>query len=160
MIQGLFWIVPVTNRALKDVKKVKSYLQSKKGNAGSIDEMIGSLNAADLNRIENNMAFLANALELEITTKEWSFNTLPMLSDKQRLLANAADIVEESEPYFDGESLPSLPNDLIWYHEINKLEQALKNVYNTLFEPILTKDNEQFDLNSGDFLTVKKSIES
>lgn len=160
MAIGIEWLDPVTNRNAAHIDYAKTYLNVKKTSYSSLEELTGCLNVSDLNRIEGNIGFLANALDTALQVKEWSSNMIPTVSDESRILKNADTVIITAKDYFGNHTIPDLPDSLSVYSDFNQLERALLSVYNVLFEPIYTEKGERFILEDGRYLVVRRSLEN
>ena len=110
------WLTPITDRNEMDVlnNEPKAYL-----------------NAGDFNRIEGNVAYLANELKqcgYLIATpvqKEWNMENIPNKSDIQRICDTITGIVEiYYNPSTSGEYV-NYPNERLAWKHINDLENIL-----------------------------------
>lgn len=107
------WITPVTNRTQADVTAKNSR---------------GTLNASDLNRIDGNLQYLADELNLTIPPgKTWTSSDVPVVSDYQRIL-DSTEAVREALSVPGIPDLPEMPLNL--YTKINAIEQILLMVNN------------------------------
>ena len=88
------WIEPVFDRTSDDVLKVQTYdtigfqYLSNEQKSEWMGGLKGALNFKDLNRIENNMEFLANLYEIENMNfkTNWSYIDIPSRLDFQRIV--------------------------------------------------------------------------
>ena len=158
MAFGINWIEPVTDRRSGDVSSAKRYLESEKGKSGTLIDKKGCLNQSDLYRIESDQAFLARALGITIQSTQWVANDIPTASDETRIISNAQDIIDAAEDYFEDEP-PELPETLVKYSDINKIEIALQFVYEALFVILTTDDDTPFITDGNEFLAVLRKIE-
>lgn len=147
------WITPITDRTQADVNLVLEYdsigynnltpEQKSVWNAG----MKGALNASDLNRIENNIKFLANSLELynlNIKTN-WQMSDVPRNNDFNRILSNLNAVKDKARERFsiDLPETPSLP--LNGFEKINDIENILYIIYGRFsFISFITSDGKEF----------------
>lgn len=155
---GILWITPIVDRTNADIGYAKSYVKNHFGVSGAMESQKGCLNVEDLNRIENDMAFLANILGLTIMTIEWDENTIPTISDKTRLLQNASAILSAASAYIGSLTPPVVPTELTHFTHFNRLERVLEFVYGIVLEPLYTIQNEMLDV-GGDYLVVKRVIQ-
>lgn len=124
----------VYDRTQSDVDFAKNLNQ--KYIAGTITEeekaqwssgLKGSLNADDLNRIESNIASLAELLKIELPTKSWSRNTIPRESDYLRIRDNVQLI---RDTWNISSSVPGTPTQpLNTFQKWNDIERILYEVY-------------------------------
>lgn len=147
------WITPITDRTQADVNLVLEYgsigynnltpEQKAVWNAG----MKGALNASDLNRIENNIKFLASSLELynlNIKT-DWQMSDVPRNNDFNRILSNLNAVKDKARERFSINlpGTPSLP--LNGFEKINDIENILYIIYGRFsFISFITSDEKEF----------------
>ena len=133
----------ITDRNLLDVSQAKE-LSSKILTAGydSLTEsekaqwesaLKGFLNHTDLNRIEGNIQEVADTLEISVDVgkTDWVMNSLPTLSDFQRIRDNTQKIRSSGYARKDTPLTPVLP--LNTYGKINDIEKILLDVF-SLYE--------------------------
>lgn len=94
---------------------------------GVVYDLKGCLNLLDINRIEENIAFLAERLtELEyptvVPTKQWSSDNLPNERDIQRIIGNVRSLVES---FYQPSDAPSLPASMLSYSDVNAIERNI-----------------------------------
>lgn len=157
------WITPITDRTQADVNLVLEYdsigynnltpEQKAVWNAG----MKGALNASDLNRIENNIQFVASILELynlNIKTN-WQMSDVPRNNDFNRILSNLNDVKDKARERFSINlpETPSLP--LNGFEKINDIENILYIIYNSFqFRSFITSDGKEFIVYEGEHFMV------
>lgn len=123
----------VFNRTQTDVERVielnKKYLErtiteeEKKEWSGNLK---GALNASDLNRVEENVSTIAGFLDVPIETKKWVPNTIPRVSDYQRIRDNVESI---RNAWYDLPDTPVTPqNPLNTYQKWNDIERILHDI--------------------------------
>lgn len=118
------WSEPIYNRTQADVDYAKSQLGEKINDV----DLKGSLNANDLNRIESNTRYLADALIKlyyfnNITTfTEWNMTTIPFLSHINRIINNINVLWGK---YHKPPDATDLPNSLIAFEQVNNIERNL-----------------------------------
>ena len=151
------WIKPIFNRNSNDVLKVQTYdtigfqYLSDEQKQEWMGGLKGALNFNDLNRIENNMEFLANLYEIENMNfkTNWSCIDIPSRLDFQRIVVNLK--VLETTP-----KIPDLP--LNSYQKINDLEKILYDLYWVYENGSLAfaRNDEKFksELYSNDNITI------
>ena len=96
-----------------------------------LDDVIdlkGCLNLRDLNRIEGDIAFLAEMMEIYFYTpnirgKQWTNVDLPNQNDMSRIIANIRALVDA---FYSPDDPPPLPSTMLSYEDINAVE---KNLY-------------------------------
>ena len=140
-MSGIVWIEPVTDRSWADIDTAKRYLDNAKGKTGSaLAEKKGCLNVSDLNRIENDIKYLSEVLNVTCTCSTWQSTDIPTKADKTRIMANASALLNAANDYFD--SPPTMPTDLISFMHFNQLENVLKLILDAIYEgekPISSK---------------------
>ena len=158
------WITPIIDRTQADVNLVLEYdnigynnltpEQKAVWNAG----MKGALNSSDLNRIENNIQFVASILELynlNIKTN-WQMSDIPINNDFNRILSNLNAVKDRAHERF-GINLPETPSlPLNSFEKINDIENILYIIYgNFTFRSFITSDGKEFVTSDGKkFLVV------
>lgn len=157
------WITPIIDRTQADVNLVLEYdnigynnltpEQKAVWNAG----MKGALNASDLNRIENNIQYLASILELynlNIKTN-WQMSDVPRNNDFNRILSNLNALKDKFHLKYDI-SLPETPNlPLNSYEKINDIENILYIINRSFnFVNFITSDGKVFVTSDGKIFMV------
>lgn len=106
------WIEPVFDREQSDIllKTDKAYIRYQ-----------------DLNRIENNIDFIGQKLEISgLSIKNWDLRPIPKEEDLTRILHNLAKLCEA----WQVPNIPSLPdepiNDYLKFNRIEEIEYLLK----------------------------------
>ena len=94
---------------------------------GDVYELKGCLNLLDLNRIEGNIAFLAEKMESysyspDIHCKQWSKADLPNGNDMSRIIDNIRALISA---YYSPHNPPELPTTMLSYEDINSIEKNL-----------------------------------
>ena len=94
---------------------------------GDVYELKGCLNQLDLNRIESNIAFLADKMESfsyapNIHGKQWSNVDMPNQNDMSRIVDNIRSLVNA---FYSPDNPPSLPTTMLSYSDINAIEENL-----------------------------------
>jgi len=129
----LKWIVPVVDRTLRDVQDALAQIemwrtQVAKGQTPTVTELKGCLNATDLNRIESNTRYISEYLraygfQTNVTTKvDWTDESLPNATDVNRIIDNIKEIRNK---YYEPAGMPSLPQTMVSFSDINAIEQSL-----------------------------------
>ena len=95
---------------------------------GDVYELKGCLNLLDLNRIEGNIAYLAEKMEEysyspNIHGKQWAIVDLPDENDMSRIIGNIRALISA---FYSPSNPPSLPATMLSYNDINAIE---KNLY-------------------------------
>lgn len=105
------WITPVYDRTAADV-------------AAGADKCYFS--AELLNRVEGNLAYLADMLGVEITTRVWVATDFLTPGQMQRILGNLATV---RTAYFARPGDPDIPAmPCVTWHEINAVEQIIYGI--------------------------------
>jgi len=129
----LRWIVPVVDRTLLDVQNALAQIemwrtQVANGQTPTVTELKGCLNATDLNRIEANTKYISEFLrgygfQTNVTTKvDWTDESLPNATDVNRIIDNIKEIRNK---YYEPAGMPSLPQTMVSFSDINAIEQSL-----------------------------------
>ncbi len=124
----------VYDRTQKDVDRVKTLNEKYKKRSITQEEkeewkndMKGSLNESDLNRIEKNSDSIAKLFGITVDTKEWSHVSIPQISDYQRIRDNVQKI---REAFFTRRDTPLTPlQPLNTYQKWNNIEKILHDAY-------------------------------
>ena len=90
-------------------------------------DLKGCLNISDLNRIEENIAYIADRLESfffhpNIYHKSWRREDLPNENDMVRILDNIRSI---KSSFYSPSNAPLLPTTMLSYSDINAIEENL-----------------------------------
>ena len=94
---------------------------------GDVYELKGCFNLLDLNRIEDNIAFLAEKMESfsyapNIHGKRWSRSDMPNQNDMSRIVDNIRSLIDA---FYPPDNSPSLPTTMLSYDDINAIEENL-----------------------------------
>ena len=94
---------------------------------GDVYELKGCLNLFDLNRIEDNITFLAESMESfayspNIHGKQWNRVDMPNQNDMSRIVDNIRSLIES---FYPPNHPPSLPVTMLSYDDINAIEENL-----------------------------------
>ena len=94
---------------------------------GDVYELKGCFNLLDLNRIEDNIAFLAENMESfsyapNIHGKQWNRADMPNQNDMLRIVENIRALVSA---FYSPDNPPSLPSTMLSYNDINAIEENL-----------------------------------
>lgn len=158
------WIEPIFDRIKGDVLKVQTYdtigfkYLSDEQKSEWMNGLKGALNFKDLNRIENNMEFLANLYEIENMNfkTNWSYIDIPSRLDFQRIVDNLKVLVNRGKALKTTPKIPDLP--LNSYQKINDLEKILYDLYWVYENESLAfaRNDERFksELYSNDNITI------
>ena len=90
-------------------------------------DLKGCLNLCDLNRIEGNIAYLAELMESfsyspNIHGKKWSISDMPNQNDMSRIVENIRALISA---YYSPFAPPTLPSTMLSYADINAIEENL-----------------------------------
>ena len=94
---------------------------------GDVYELKGCFNLLDLNRIEENIAFLAETMENfsyapNIHGKRWDRADMPNQNDMSRIIENIRAL---TSAFYSPSNPPPLPYTMLSYSEINAIEENL-----------------------------------
>ena len=94
---------------------------------GDVYELKGCLNLLDLNRIEGNIAYLAENMESysyspNIHGKQWSRVDMPNQDDMSRIVENIRALISA---FYSPDNPPQLPTTMLSYSDINAIEENL-----------------------------------
>lgn len=94
---------------------------------GDVYELKGCLNLLDLNRIEDNISYLAETMENysyspNIHGKQWDKVDLPNQDDMSRIVENIRALMSA---FYSPDNPPSLPDTMLSYNDINAIEENL-----------------------------------
>lgn len=94
---------------------------------GDVYELKGCLNLLDLNRIEGNIAYLAETMEQfsyspNIHGKQWDRSDMPNQNDMSRIVENIRSLIDA---FYTPDNPPSLPTTMLSYVDINAMEENL-----------------------------------
>lgn len=94
---------------------------------GDVYELKGCFNLLDLNRIEGNIAYLAERMESHsyspnIHGKLWSRGDLPNQNDMSRIIENIRALISA---FYPPHNPPELPTTMLSYSDINAIEKNL-----------------------------------
>ena len=94
---------------------------------GDVYELKGCFNLLDLNRIEDNITYLAESMESfgyapNIHGKQWDRVGMPNQNDMSRIIENIRALISA---YYSPDKPPSLPVTMLSYYDINAIEENL-----------------------------------
>lgn len=106
------WQNPVFDRTLFDVqsKSAKAYM-----------------NTADLNRIENNILYLAQLLGCAVETKVWADGEFVFTADLERIKSNLQILTKAYKLTPKSPDIPSMPYNL--FSRWNDIEKIIYDIY-------------------------------
>ena len=117
----------ITNRTLADVEYAKNH-------PDSLEDLKGSYNNSDLNRVEKKVEELYNILKgysydkgIEKIKTDWQRTDFFKEEDGKRYLSNIRKLVSS---YFTKDSTPKTPSsmDKLTYEDANAIEQILEDI--------------------------------
>lgn len=94
---------------------------------GDVYELKGCLNLLDLNRIEGDIAYLAEKMESysyspNIHDRRWDKSDLPNQNDMSRIIENIRSLMSA---FYSPDNPPTLPTTMLSYSDINAIEENL-----------------------------------
>ena len=94
---------------------------------GVVYDLKGCLNVLDINRIEENIAYLSEkftelAYPPDTSTKRWTKDNLPNEIDMQRIIQNIRSMVSA---FYQPTNAPNLPSTVLSYDDINSIERNI-----------------------------------
>ena len=90
-------------------------------------DLKGCLNLVDLNRIEGDIAFLAEQMESfyyspSVRCKQWTNLDIPNQNDMSRIIENIRSLIRA---FYSPHNPPALPTTMLTYNDINAIEENL-----------------------------------
>lgn len=126
------WINPIFDRTQADVdfasQKIAEWIAGEvTGTSTVVYDLKGCLNVSDMNRIEGNIAYLANNFTkyyypTNVSTKIWEVSSMPTDRDVLRILDNVRVLINA---FYKPKNAPEVPNNMLNYAEINNIEKNL-----------------------------------
>lgn len=126
------WISPVFDRTADDVafarEQIQKWIDAKlSGNPTETYELKGCLNLTDINRIEGNIQYLSDRLDVlyylpGTSCKVWEQSGLPTARDVKRILSNVRLIITA---YHRQTGVPDVPESMATFSDINAIEENL-----------------------------------
>lgn len=94
---------------------------------GVVYDLKGCLNVMDINRIEENIAYLSEKLlsyyyPSSVITRRWSKDDLPTEEDIQQIISN---IVSLNDSFYRPKDAPDLPSTMLSFNDINSIERNI-----------------------------------
>lgn len=146
------FITAIFDRTEQDVQKVREYREI--GYRNLTDEqkkewddgLKGAWNCKDINRLENNIQFLADLFKIDgLNTKtDWNYTDIASVQDIQRIVDNLNKLRDNVRIRGDTPQTPTLPINT--YQKINDLEKILYDMYY-----IVENETTAFARNSENF---------
>ena len=125
------WIEPVFDRTQADVEfaiqKISEWIAADINGSVSVYDLKGCLSVHDINRIEGNIAFLAEQLKKyyyspSVSTKTWARSGMPTENDIKRIVGNIKELFNS---FYIPQDDATLPDNLIHYESVNTVEKKL-----------------------------------
>jgi hypothetical protein len=123
------WIEPIYDRSVSDVEyALQKIKELRNSGATNTTDLKRCFNVSDMNRIEGNIRYLADALTdlyyfNDIVTKTWERDDVPTESDITRVIENTRSLVLSFS-----EHAPDLPTTLLTITDVNCIEETLNRV--------------------------------
>ena len=158
------WKAPVFDRTQEDVdfamQTIAEWIAADITNASIVGyDLKGCLNVSDINRIEGNIAYLAEQLRQygyspNTSTKSWEMADMPNEDDIARILNNIRVLVKS---YYQHPDAPTLSDGLSGYNEVNAIERNL-SLIKALIDGMVDsfKKSGTFQLGSTTFLPIRR----
>ena len=122
------WIEPVFDRTQADVEYALNKMAEWRATGETnTSDLKGCFNVNDINRIENNIAYLATNLSSLYyfsapVTKTWEQTQIPTVDDMNRILNNVREL---NEAFYQSPEAPPVPDGLFTISQVNDLEENL-----------------------------------
>lgn len=126
------WKTPIFDRTQEDVDyamhKIAEWIASNITSASIVGyDLKGCLNASDINRIEDNISYLAEQLKSyhypsDTSSKSWVVTDLPNQGDITRIINNVKSLIDS---FYQHPDAPALPGGMQGYYEVNSIEENL-----------------------------------
>lgn len=120
------WISPIYDRTLSDVEYAKQ-------NPETVDDLKGSYNASDLNRVNNNMLYIQEVfhamgytISFRSAQKVWTMKDIPTQKDFDKYLADVKTCRDKISVYLDTPEVPDYKS--FNYIKANDIEKILFDV--------------------------------
>ena len=129
------WIEPIYDRTEHDVQYVKDLYARIKERVATADDIVvykndlkGAINESDLQRIVNNMNYIANLLSISITTQ--TVPDIPRVAWYSILLDNLTQLLNAYMKHSDTPGIPVQPlNTYEKWNTIEKILWDIKDIY-------------------------------
>ena len=117
---------------------------------GVVYDLKGCLNTIDINRIENNIAYLSQKLsELDyqssVSVKQWVKDDLPTTIDITRIINNVKTLITS---FHQMSNAPTLPSNILTYEDANQLEKNI-DLIKYLLDCMVSSFRQSGTLQSG-----------
>lgn len=126
------WMTPVFDRTQDDVEfasqKIAEWIAGEiVGSSFIVNDLKGCLNVSDINRIEGNVAYLAEMLTKynypsNVETKTWIVSSMPTEIDVKRIVDNVRELTTS---FYQPVGAPIVPSSMVTYSDINDIERNL-----------------------------------
>ena len=158
------WKTPVFDRTQADVdfaiKTIAKWIAADITNASIVGyDLKGCLNVSDINRIEGNIAYLAEQLRRygyspNTSIKSWTMADMPNEDDIARILNNIRVLVNS---FYQHPDAPTLSDGMSGYTEVNAIELNL-SLIKALIDGMVDsfKKSGTFQLGSTTFLPIRR----
>lgn len=129
------WIEPIFDRTRADVDKIKNLYESIRSGLVSPEELAeyqrdlkGAINRSDLQRVVNNLNYLADLLDVSITSQ--TIPEIPRASWYSTLRSNLSTVLNAYAKHADTPNIPSRPfNTYQKWNTIEKIIWDIKDIY-------------------------------
>lgn len=117
---------------------------------GVVYDLKGCLNTIDINRIEENIAFLSERLveynyPSTVSCKQWTKDNLPTETDISRIINNVRSLISAFHQVSDA---PPLPSKMASYNDINQIEKNI-DLIRYLIDCMVSSFRQSGTLQSG-----------
>ena len=158
------WKPPIFDRTQADVDyamlKIAEWIAADITNADIVGyDLKGCLNVSDINRIEENITYLAEQLRQygyspNTSSKSWTMVDMPNESDIARILNNIRVLVES---FYQHPDAPTLSDGIYGYKEVNAIERNI-SLIKALIDGMVDsfKKSGTFQLGSTTFLPLRR----
>ena len=158
------WKTPIFDRTQADVdyakQKIAEWIAADITNASLVGyDLKGCLNASDLNRIEDNIVYLAEqltqyGLSPSINSGSWVVSDMPNENDITRIINNIRVLVDS---FYQHPDAPTLPNGISEYDEVNAIEHNL-SLIKALIDGMVDSFKKSGTVKSGSttFLPIRR----
>lgn len=158
------WITPIFDRTQTDVdiaiQKITEWITATiSGYSHDVYDLKGCLNVSDINRIEENIGYLAELLNdygyfPDVSVRTWENADIPTENDIKRIVHNVSELVESFRQHSDA---PTIPSSLMRYDDVNAIEKNLylmKKLINIMEDSF--KKSGTFQSGSTMFLPIRR----
>ena len=94
---------------------------------GVVYDLKGCLNVSDINRIEENIAYLSEQLmklnyPIQVSTKHWTKDNLPTQLDIERIIDDVRSLING---FYQPSNAPELPTTMLSFNDVNSIERNI-----------------------------------